>query len=66
MFWVVDTSAWPRRLEMLTGSAPVNPGQTPPDRDYYALERRAADLYTLFAAPGCPTPAAQEQSARLF
>lgn len=36
----------------------VNAGQTPPDAAYYELERRAADLYTLFparaphAAPG--------------
>ena len=55
-----------RRAKDLGALPLVNPGQTPPDRDYYALERRAADLFTLFAAPGCPTPAAQEQSARLF
>ena len=55
-----------RRARDLGALPLVNPGQTPPDRDYYAVERRASDLYTLFAAPGCPTPAAQEQSARLF
>lgn len=42
----------------------VNPGQPPEDRDYYALETRAADLYTLFAAPGFPTPCRTEQNAR--
>ncbi len=44
----------------------VNPGETPPDRAYYALETRAADLYTLFAAPACPTPCRTEQDARLL
>ena len=44
----------------------VNPGQQPADRDYYALEVRASDLFTLFAAPGAPTPAAMEQRARIF
>lgn len=42
----------------------VNPGQTPPDRDYYALETRGTDLFTLFAAPGFPTPCGAEQNAR--
>lgn len=55
-----------RRAKDLGALPLVNPGQTPTDQDYYALERRAADLYTLFAAPGWPASAAQEQSARLF
>lgn len=42
----------------------INPGQTPPDREAYDLEIRAADLFTLFAAPGFPTPCATEQNAR--
>jgi len=38
-----------------TGSLPlVNAGETPPDAGYYALERRAADLYTLFSEGGAP------------
>lgn len=44
----------------------INPGQQPPDRAYYSLETRAADLYTLFAAPEFPMPCRTEQSARLF
>ena len=44
----------------------VNPGQTPEDRDYFTLETRAADLFTLFAAPGFPCPCRTEQDARLF
>lgn len=48
------------------GLSLINPGQPPEDRSYYSLETRAADLYTLFAAPGFPCLAMQEQSARLF
>lgn len=34
-----------------TGTLPLcNAGSTPPDRDYYKMECRAADLYSLFAA----------------
>lgn len=44
----------------------VNPGETPPDRACYALETRAADLFTLFAAPSFPTPCGTEQAARLL
>ena len=44
----------------------INPGQTPDDRDYHALETRAADLYTLFSAPGFPCPCRTEQDARLI
>lgn len=43
----------------------INPGQTPDDTTGYALETRAADLYTLFAAPGFPTPCRTEQNARI-
>lgn len=47
------------------GTLPLlNPGQPPEDRGYYALETRAADLYTLFAAPGFPTSCRTEQNAR--
>ena len=44
----------------------VNPGQLPPDREYYTLETRASDLFTLFAAEGFPTPCATEQNARII
>ena len=44
----------------------VNAGQTPPDAAYYALERRAADLYTLFSRPDAPAPAGMEQNARIY
>lgn len=44
----------------------INPGQTPVDKAYFTLETRASDLFTLFAAPGFPTPSHFEQSARLF
>ena len=44
----------------------VNPGQEPTDRDYYTLETRASDLFTLFSAPHCPAPCRLEQDARLF
>ena len=43
----------------------VNPGQTPPDGAYWATERRCADLYTLFAAPGYPMPCRTDRTARL-
>ena len=44
----------------------VNPGQTPPDQAYFALETRASDLFTLFAAPNCPSVCRLEQDSRLF
>lgn len=44
----------------------VNPGQTPDDQDYFTLETRAADLFSLFTAPGFPCPCRTEQDARLF
>ena len=43
----------------------VNAGQTPADADYYALECRAADLYSLFSEKG-PRPAGEEQRLRVI
>ncbi|MBR4194787.1 MAG: nucleotidyltransferase family protein [Oscillospiraceae bacterium] len=42
----------------------VNAGETPPDQTYYALESRAADLYSLFSA-SAPRPAAEEARLRI-
>ena len=44
----------------------VNAGQRPPDLSYYALECRAADLYTLFGAPDACCCAGAEQNSRIF
>ena len=44
----------------------VNAGQRPPDLPYYAMECRAADLYTLFGAPGTCCCAGTEQKYRIF
>lgn len=44
----------------------VNAGQTPQDADFFALECRAADLYTLFSAPGTECPAGMERAARIY
>ena len=44
----------------------VNAGQTPPDAAYAALERRAADLYTLFSHPDAPCSAGTERNARIY
>ncbi|MFR5761957.1 MAG: hypothetical protein ACLUFI_10445 [Oscillospiraceae bacterium] len=44
----------------------VNAGQTPPDAAYYELERRAADLYTLFSRPGAPCSAGTERGTRIY
>lgn len=54
-----------RQAKQTGGLTLVNPGQTPPDRAYYTMEARAADLFTLFSAPGIPSPCRTEQSARL-
>jgi len=43
----------------------LNPGQTPADRAYFELERRASDLFTLFAAPGFPYSCGTEQNGRI-
>ena len=44
----------------------INPGQPPENREYYALETRAADLFTLFAPPDFDFSCQTEQNARLF
>ena len=44
----------------------VNAGQRPPDLPYYAMECRAADLYTLFGAPGTCCCGGMEQKYRIF
>lgn len=43
----------------------INPGQTLRNHVYWPLERRCADLFTLFAAPNYPTLCQTEQAARL-
>ncbi len=43
----------------------INAGETPPDQDYFALERRASDLYGLFCSSELP-PIGAEKSARIF
>lgn len=43
----------------------VNAGQKPENPAYYALESRAADLYSLFSAEG-PRPAGEEDRLRVF
>ena len=43
----------------------VNAGQTPPDPAFYALETRAADLYSLFSQAG-PRPAGEEARQRVL
>ncbi len=53
-----DASAAIARLPL------INAGETPPDRDYFALESRAADLYSLFSAEG-PRPAGEETRLRV-
>lgn len=44
----------------------VNPGQTPADSAYYALETTAADLYTLFAKPNTDCPCGAEHAGRII
>lgn len=49
------------------GTIPViNAGQTPEDTAFYALERQAADLYTLFARADSDTVCGAEISGRVF
>lgn len=43
----------------------LTPGQTPTDRAYFQLERRASDLFTLFAAPEFPYTCQAEQNGRI-
>lgn len=44
----------------------INPGQTPADKAYYALETTAADLFTLFSQPGTACPCGSEHSGRII
>ena len=44
----------------------INPGQCPSNREYYELETRTSDLFTLFAAPSFPCSCRTEQDARFF
>lgn len=55
-----------RQMKDRDGLCLVNAGQTPPDPAYFRLECRAADLFTLFAAPDTPTPCRLEQTARII
>jgi len=56
-----DTGRALLRAAKKTGGLPlVNAGETPPDAGYYALERRAADLYTLFSEGGAPCRTEEE------
>jgi len=43
----------------------INPGEIPENRDYYAKEITATDLFSLFAAPGFETLCCMEQTARI-
>ena len=55
-----------RQAKKSGGCMLVNAGQTPPDTAYYELERRAADLYTLFSRPGAPCSAGTERGTRIY
>ena len=55
-----------RQAKKSGGCMLVNAGQTPPDAAYYELERRAADLYTLFSRPGAPCSAGTERGSRIY
>lgn len=44
----------------------VNPGQTPDDAAYYALETTAANLYTLFSHPCTECPCDTEHQGRII
>lgn len=43
----------------------INPGQTPAESQYFSLESRAADLFTLFASPDYPMSCKTEENARI-
>ncbi len=43
----------------------INPGEKPEDQSYYRMECRAADLFTLFAAPGYEATCKTEQDGRI-
>ena len=51
--------------EMKTRFPLVNAGERPEDAAYFALECRAADLYSLFSADG-PRPGGEEARQRVF
>lgn len=55
-----------RQAKKSGGCMLVNAGQTPSDAAYYELERRAADLYTLFSRPGAPCSAGTERGTRIY
>lgn len=55
-----------RKVLNRTALATVNAGSEPPDEQYYALECRASDLYTLFCADENAFPCGQEQKNRIF
>lgn len=44
----------------------VNAGATPPDLEYFRLECRCADLFTLFSASDSPCECQNEKKARIF
>lgn len=54
-----------RQIKKQGSIAPVHAGETPPDRAYAELERRASDLYGLFRADTPDAPNA-ESRARIF
>lgn len=53
-----------RRAKNRGGIPIVNAGEKPPDGDYYALERRAAGLYALFAEG--ESPDGREEKGRVY
>ncbi len=54
-----------RKIRDVGDIAIVNAGQTPPDAAYFELERRASDLYGLFAE-SLSAPVDRESQARVF
>ena len=44
----------------------INAGEVPEDNAYYALERRAGDLFTLFAKEPSDTVCGLEAAGRIF
>ncbi len=53
------------RAARARGAALVNAGETPPDAAYWAMERRAADWYGLYAE-GDPEPGGAAAAERVF
>ena len=58
--------SWIRKAKKADTLPLINPGETPEHRNYYALETRASDLFTLFSAPDFPPVCRLEHNARLF